>query len=91
MRMLKQKQGQVFSQLANLGIGIASLVIVFAVVFLLAANVASNADVAADPNATWATAQLQTAAEGIPGWVPLVVITVIGSILISLVALFRSR
>jgi len=84
------KRGQVFDQLANLGIGIASLVIIFAVVFLIAANVGDNAAVAADPNATAAVNTLTVAASTIPGWVPLVVIAVIGSILISLVALFRS-
>ena len=38
-----------------------------------------------------ATHDLGSAVETIPGWVPLVVIAVIGSILLSLVAMFRNR
>ncbi len=38
-----------------------------------------------------ATADLQNATDDIPGWVPLVVIAVIGALLLGLVALFRRR
>lgn len=90
-QILKGKRGQVFDQLSNLGIGIAALVIIFAVVFLIASNVRGNSAVAADGNATAAVNTLTTAAATIPGWVPLVVIAVIGAILIGLVAIFRQR
>ena len=39
----------------------------------------ANSTVAADANATAAVTDLQSAASDIPGWVPLVVIAVIGA------------
>jgi hypothetical protein len=58
-------------------------------VFLIMSNLASNSQVAADPNASAAINDLQTAASDIPGWVPIVVVAFIGAILIGLVAIFR--
>jgi len=89
MKMIKEKKGQVFSQLAALGVGIAGLAITMVVVFLLMSQTKANATVAADANATKALGTLQTSAADIPAWVPLVVIAVIGALLLSLVALFR--
>ena len=88
MRKMTNK-GQVFDQLGGLGIGIAVLAISLVVVFLIMSQTAANTTVAADANATAALTTLQNAASDIPGWVPLVVIAVIGAILLSLVALFR--
>ena len=79
----------VFDQLGALGIGIATLVITLAVVFLILANVGSNAQVTADGNASAAVTTLTSAAEDIPGWVPLVVIVAIGGLILSLIAVFR--
>ena len=88
----KNKKGQVFGSLAGLGIGLATLLITLVVVFLIMSQVGSNTQVAADGNATAAVNTLTSAAEDIPDWVPLVVITVIGGLLISLVAVFgRTR
>ena len=95
------KKGQVFSQLTGLATAIAMLVIVFAVIFLIAAETQTQiADVQGITN-TSNTSSLTTAYNGtvtlvnaaadIPGWVPLIVIAVIGSILLGLVALFRTR
>jgi len=86
---MMNKKGQVFDQLAGLGIGIAALVITLVVVFLILSQTKANATVAADANATAAVNTLTGAAATIPGWVPLIVIAVIGSILLGLVALFR--
>lgn len=91
MKLLKCKKGQIFDQLSGLGVGIAGLAITLVVVFLIMSQTKSNATVAADPNATAALTELQTAADDIPTWVPLVVIAVIGAILLGLVALFRGR
>lgn len=85
------KKGQVFDQLSGLGVGIAGLAITLIVVFLIMSQTKANATVAADANATAALTTLQGAADDIPGWVPLVVIAVIGAILLGLVALFRRR
>lgn len=79
----------VFNNLAALGVGIAALAITLVVVFLIMSETAANTTVAADTNASAALDTLQTAADDIPGWVPLIVIAVIGSILLGLVALFR--
>ncbi len=88
---MKMNKKGVFDQLSALGVGLAGLTITLVVVFLILAQVKANSTVAADANATAAVNTLTTAAAGIPGWVPLVVIAVIGALLISLVALFRSR
>lgn len=85
------KKGQVFEQLSGLGVGIAALAITLVVVFLIMSETEANTTVAADANATAALQELSSAADDIPGWVPLVVIAVIGAILLGLVALFRRR
>ena len=87
--MKMNRKGQIFDQMSALGVGIATLCITLVVVFLILANTGSNSAVAADPNATAAVDELQSAAGTIPGWVPLVVIAVIGAILLGLVAMFR--
>jgi len=74
-----------------LGVGIAGLAITLVVVFLIMSQTKANATVASDDNATTALGTLQDAATDIPGWVPIVVISVIGAILLGLVALFRGR
>tara|TARA_Y100000310_G_C20625906_1_gene785861 strand:- start:869 stop:1147 length:279 start_codon:yes stop_codon:yes gene_type:complete len=89
MKLKMFKKGQVFNQLGALGVGIASLAITLVVVFLILSQTAANTTVAADANATAAVVTMQTSADDIPGWVPLVVIAVIGALLLSLVALFR--
>jgi uncharacterized membrane protein YfcA len=90
-KLMKCKKGQIFDQLGGLGVGIASLAITLVVVFLILSQTRTNATVAADVNATQAVSTLQSAADDIPGWVPLVVVAVIGAILLGLVAMFRGR
>lgn len=87
MKNLKKKG--VFNNLAALGVGVAALAITLVVVFLIMSETAANTTVAADGNASAALDTLQNATADIPGWVPLIVIAVIGSILLGLVALFR--
>ena len=89
--MKLDKKGQIFEQLSGLGVGITGLAITLVVVFLLMSQTKSNSTVAADANATTALTELQNATDDIPGWVPLVVIAVIGAILLGLVAMFRGR
>ena len=87
--MLKKlnKRG-IFDQLSALGKGVAGLVVVLAVVFLILAQVASNTAVVADANATLAVATLTTAAATIPGWVSLIILVAIGSLLLALIGGF---
>ena len=87
-KLMKSKAG-VLDNLAALGVGIAGLSITLIVVFLIMSQTASNATVATDGNASAALDILQNATDDIPGWVPLIVIAIIGSILLGLVALFR--
>lgn len=91
----------------GLGIGIAALAIVLVVTFLILSNAITQIQTADSVNATTcknATATagsasvscnaahtLTTAVATIPGWVSLIVITVIGATLIGLVAMFRRR
>lgn len=89
--MKKMNKKGVFDQLGSLGIGIATLVITLAVVFLILAQVGSNAQVTADGNASLAVTTLTGAAADIPGWVPLVVIVAIGGLILGLVAVFGRR
>lgn len=83
------KKGQVMDQLGALGIGIAILTVTMVVVFLILAELGSNATVTADSNASAAVDELTNATATIPDWVPIVVITFIGALLLGMVALFR--
>ena len=113
------KKAQVMSNLGALGIGVASLLIVLVVAFLI---MAESQDTMEDAGASQAcynqsdrfyvvnsscerlgatggvtgtsiawnsTYTLQTATATIPGWVSIIIITAIGSILIGMVAMFR--
>lgn len=86
---LMNKKGQIFDGISSLATGIAVLSITLVVVFLILSTTKANSTVAADQNATNALTSLQNAASGIPGWVPIVVVAVVGSLLLGLVALFR--
>ena len=87
--------------LGALGIGIVSLAVVLVVGFLILAQAESQIDTIEGHNgsidpiycatsvACNASGELTDAIATIPGWVPLIVIAVIGSLLLGLVALFR--
>ena len=85
-----KKLGQM-NNLQNLVIGIAVLAIVLVVVFVLMSELASNTTVATDQNASAAIDQLQSATDDVPGWVPIIVIVSIGSIILGMITLFRAR
>ena len=98
--MKLNKKANIFANLTGLGIGLAGMVIIFAVMFLIISNTQTqiidqeglDQNQLDDDNLTsvaWnSTQQLAVAADGIPGWLPLIVITVIGGLLIGLVAKF---
>ena len=89
MRFSKKKS--VLDNLSALGVGIAGLAITLVVVFLIMSQTKANTTVAADANATASLTALQNATDDIPGWVPLVVIAVIGAILLGLVTVMKNR
>jgi len=97
MAFFKNKRGNM-AVLGSLAVGIATLAITLVVTFLIIAQgqaqeiAISGMDVS--NTSTWttgynATVTLAEAVDDIPGWVPLIVIAVIGSVLLGLVALFR--
>lgn len=86
--LMKNKKG-VLDNLANLLTTLGYLAILMAVIFLVVAEIAANDTVVADGNATLAVQETQSAMADIPGWLPIVVITVIGGVLLTLVRFFR--
>lgn len=86
---MRNKRGQVMEQLGALGVGIAVLAITLVVVFVMLSQTGANSTVAADGNATAAVNTLSNAADDIPGWVPLVVIAVIGVLILGIVRMFQ--
>ena len=84
------KKGAI-DQLMPVVIALVVIGITLVVGFLILAEVAANTKVAADTNATAAVNSVQGAMSDIPGWLPIIVITIIGALLIGLVAYFRGR
>ena len=81
----------VVDQLMPVVIALVSIGIMLAVGFLILSTVAANTKVVADSNATLALGTVQLAMKDIPGWLPIIVITIIGALLIGLVSFFRAR
>jgi len=81
----------VLDQLGGLIQTLGFLAILMAVVFLIVAAIAANDNVVADGNATAAVAETQDAMSDIPGWLPIIVIAVIGGVLLTLIQFFRGR
>jgi len=89
MKFLNKKG--VIDNLFPVIISLVAIGITLAIGFLILAEVAANPTVAADANATAAVGETQSAMDDIPGWLPIIVITIIGALLIGLVGLFRAR
>ena len=88
---MKLHKKAVIDQLMPLVIALVSIGIMLVVGFLILSEVAANDTVTADVNASAAVDEVQNAMADIPGWLPIIVITVIGALLIGLVAFFRGR
>ena len=89
MKILNKKGA--IAELMPLVIALVSIAIMLVIGFLIMAEVAANSKVAADTNASAAVNEAQNAMSDIPGWLPIIVITVIGALLIGLVQFFRAR
>ena len=85
---IKIKKGAI-DQLMPLVIALVTIGITLVVGFLILSEVAANTTVAADTNASAAIDDVQEAMDDIPGWLPIIVITVIGALLLGLVSYFR--
>jgi len=87
------KKGQVFQNLAALGVGIAGLTITLVITFLIISQGRTQIEgiegTQSNSSAYNSTVTLANAVDDIPGWVPLIVIAAIGAILLSMVSLFR--
>ena len=86
--IMKDKAG-VIDQLQSLVPALVAIGITLVIGFLIFAEVADNATVAADSNATTAIQEVQNATAAIPGWLPVVIIAVVGVLLMGLAKLFR--
>ncbi len=96
---MKSKKAQAMQQMGQLAVGVAGLAIVLVITFLILAEgktqAASVSGIVCNStigdSACNSTIILQDAVSDIPGWVPIIIITVIGAILIGLVGMFRRR
>ncbi len=98
------KKGQMLQGLGGVAIGIASFTIIIAVIFLVIAqtkeqvesidgvNSSGGDGAGAQTSASWnATSELQGATADIPGWVPLIVIVIIGGLILGMVKAFGGQ
>ena len=91
MKTKELKKAQL-GNLPGLVIGLVVIGIVIVVGFLIMSQIASNSQVVADGNATAAVDTVQAAMDDIPGWLGIIVVTIIGAFLIGLIVnLFRSK
>ena len=86
---MKMTKKGVIDQLIPLVTSLVVVGVVLVVGFLIMAEVKSNGKVSADNFTGNATEEVINAMMEIPGWLPIIIITVIGALLIGLVAMFR--
>lgn len=79
------------AELMPVVIALVSIGITLVIGFLILAELAANSTVTDDANASKAVDTVQEAMSDIPGWLPIIIITIIGAILLGLVAYFRAR
>lgn len=95
-----KKKGGVFDTFGALAVGVGTLAIILVVTFLILSQgrsqidtieglIPGNATSCATSSACNATVELTEAVDDIPGWVPLIVIAVIGAALLGIVRLFK--
>ena len=100
---MKNKKGNAMESLGGLGIGVATLVIILAVMFLVLAQTGEQAaelnsnttlaecSVSGESAACNATTSLTSAAATIPDWVPLIILVAIGGVILAMVAKFGAK
>ena len=81
----------VIDNLTPVVISLIAIGITLAIGFLVLANISANSDVMANKNASVAINQTVDALADIPGWLPIIVIVIIGALLLSLISVFRRR
>src|SRR3990167_4843044 len=88
---IKMGKKGVVEDLMPLITSLVAIGITLVVAFLILDNIADNSTVTADTNATQSVKDVQNSLDTLPGFLPIIVITVIGVILLGLIAFFRSR
>lgn len=90
MKLLKNKKGAL-DQLSGIAIGLVTFCIIVVVAALIAANVASNTQVAADGNASATAVEVQTQIGSLADWLGIIIVAAVGAAILGLVMLFRRR
>ena len=90
MKHLKNKKG-VFDQLSALAIGAVTFCVTIVIVFLIMWQIASNATVTADANASAAIDTVQGAVDDLAGWTPLIITIAVAALILGLIMVFRQR
>ena len=75
-------------QIKAVVIAIATIAIIIAVCFVILAQLRANNTVSADANATAAVNTLTQAMAQIPGWLPILILVVVGGLVIGAVMYF---
>ena len=88
MKMISSKKG-VVDRLQPLVIALVVVGVTLAIAMLIMAEIQTNNSVKASKNASKAVNETINAIGDVPGWLPIIVITLIGALLIGLVAMFR--
>ena len=92
--LIKNKKAQAISGLTNLIAPLVGIALVLAVGFLILAEVknqaSSGTSLGVNSYAYNATTEVQSAMDDIPGWLPIIIVAVVGALILGLVALFRS-
>ena len=89
MRLIKLNKKGIIDNFLPLVTALVGVGISLVIGFLILAQVAANTTVAADPNSTAAVKLVQSSMGQIPGWLPIIIVAVIGSLLLALVQYFR--
>ena len=89
MHMTKHKKA-VVTQFLPLVTALVAFAITIAVGFLILAELGDNASVSSDTNASAAVTAVQSAMDDIPGWLPIIIVAIVGALILGLVALFRT-
>ena len=87
------KKGQAIANLQAMVGPLVGVAIVLVVGFLILAEVSDQAESieGASGYAVNGTQEVQNALDDIPGWLPIVIVAVIGAALLGIVSYFRSR
>jgi mannose/fructose/N-acetylgalactosamine-specific phosphotransferase system component IID len=88
--MKKLSKKGVIQNMLPLVTSLVAVGVTIVVGFLILAQIQANTTVTSDANASAAVTSVQDAMGDIPGWLPIIVVAVIGALLLGLVQFFRA-